>query len=544
MNTLRNHGTGRGGSFEIGAVIVTVIVFCLSQSAPGQCVEQWFATDGVSGGTPPAVFAIKPWDPDGAGPQPELLVIGGDFTAAGVTPANNIAAWNGVTWESLGAGTNGRVYALAVLPDNTLIVGGAFTMAGGGSAPYIARWDGTAWSGLSSGMNNEVNDLAVMPNGDLIAGGMFSTAGGIGVNRVARWNGTDWSGLGSGVGGTVYALLVIPSTGDLIVGGMFTTAGGSTALRVARWNGASWTGIGGMTGGSNVGVFSLCLMPNGDIVAGGNFTFPGSRISRWNGTSWAGLGTGVNNAVWALTVLENGDLIAGGSFISPSFAIARWDGAAWSGLGTGLAGGNVQAFDIRPNSDLLVGGAFTTAGGSASPGLARWAIPVPGFVQQPISTTVCASGSALFTVIPEGAGPFTYRWEAEPDPGIWTLVEDGVLMHGAIVLGTATGAGTSTLMIDGLTHFPEDRNSLNLRCSLNDSCGSTTSDTASLTAWQVATGDANGDGLCNGSDVSAFAEAVVHGGVPSAGVCACDFTADGAVTAADVDGLIGHLLLQ
>jgi len=507
-------------------------------------VEQWFATDGVSGGTPSAVFAIKPWDPDGAGPQPELLVIGGDFSAVGATPANNIAVWNGLTWEALGEGTNGRVYALAVLPDNTLAVGGAFTMAGGGSAPYIARWDGTAWSGLSSGMNNEVNDLAVMLNGDLIAGGMFSTAGGVGVNRIARWNGTAWSGLGSGVGGTVYALLLIPSTGDLIVGGMFTTAGGSTALRVARWNGSTWTGIGGMTGGSNVGVFSLCLMPNGDIVAGGNFTFPGSRVSRWNGTSWTGLGTGVNNAVWSLTGLENGDLIAGGSFISPSFAIARWNGAAWSGLGTGLAGGNVQAFEVRPNSDLLVGGAFTTAGGSASPGLAKWAMPAPSFLQQPMSTAVCASGSAMFTVIADGTGEFTYTWEAELDPGIWTPVENDVLTHGGINLGTATGAGTPVLMIEGLTHFPEDRSALNIRCNLMDVCGNTRSDTAVLTAWRVATGDANGDGLCNGGDVPGFVDAVIRGDIPSAGFCACDFTADGVVTPADVDGLISRMLLQ
>ncbi len=65
-----------------------------------------------------------------------------------------------------------------------------------------------------------------------------------------------------------------------------------------------------------------------------------------------------------------------------------------------------------------------------------------------------------------------------------------------------------------------------------------------LTAWRIATGDANGDGLCNGRDVLAFVEAVIHGGVPSAGLCACDFTADGVVTAADLDGLINQMLLQ
>ncbi len=543
MNTIRNHRTSRNGSCELAAAIFATSLCCFSQTATGQCVEQWFATDGVSGGTPPAVFAIKPWDPDGTGPLSHVQAIGGQFAAAGSTTATNVALWDGTSFSALGEGTNGRVNALAVLPTGELVAGGSFSMAGGVVVNNIARWDGVAWNALDIGMNNEVTDLAIMPNGDLVAGGFFTTAGAGNANRVARWNGAAWSSLGTGVGGSVYAVLVMPN-GDVVVGGTFTTAGGSTALRVARWNGATWTGIGGMTGGANVGVFSLCLMPNGDIVAGGNFTFPGSRVSRWNGTTWTGLGTGVNNAVWALTALESGDLIVGGSFISPSFAIARWDGAAWSGLGTGLAGGNVQAFEVRPNSDLLVGGAFTTAGSFASPGLARWAIPVPIISQQPMSTATCASGSAMFSVIPDGAGPFTFAWEAELDPSIWTPVEDGVLLHGAIILGTVNGASTSVLTIDGLTHFPEDRNSLNLRCNLIDSCGSTTSDTALLTAWQIATGDANGDGLCNGGDVPVFADAVVHGGVPSAGLCACDFNADGVVTAADVDGLISHMLVQ
>jgi hypothetical protein len=35
-------------------------------------------------------------------------------------------------------------------------------------------------------------------------------------------------------------------------------------------------------------------------------------IARWNGTSWSALGTGMNGSVSALAVLPNGDLIAGG----------------------------------------------------------------------------------------------------------------------------------------------------------------------------------------------------------------------------------------
>jgi hypothetical protein len=68
-------------------------------------------------------------------------------------------------------------------------------------------------------------------------------------------------------------------------------------------------------------VHSLAVMPNGDIVAGGEFTTAGgltaSRIARWNGSSWSPLGAGMNGPVHALTVMPNGDLVAGGASPPP-----------------------------------------------------------------------------------------------------------------------------------------------------------------------------------------------------------------------------------
>ena len=87
------------------------------------------------------------------------LVIGGDFTIAGVE-ANYIAEWDGLTWSTLGSGTDNTVFALEVYGDD-LIVGGGFTSAGGVSANYIAVWDGASWSTLGSGTNGSVRDLAV-----------------------------------------------------------------------------------------------------------------------------------------------------------------------------------------------------------------------------------------------------------------------------------------------------------------------------------------------------------------------------------------------
>src|SRR5689334_8140481 len=60
---------------------------------------------GVNG----PVHAMTNWDPDGAGPLPPLLVVGGKFTVAGSIDANHIAAWNPTTrrWSALGSGMGG-----------------------------------------------------------------------------------------------------------------------------------------------------------------------------------------------------------------------------------------------------------------------------------------------------------------------------------------------------------------------------------------------------------------------------------------------------
>ncbi len=96
----------------------------------------WNPLGAGIGGT---VWALTAWDPDGPGPQEELLVAGGTFGMAGGLPASCIAAWDGNAWSALGAGVNARVNALAV-HNNTLLVGGYFHTAGGLASKYFARY--------------------------------------------------------------------------------------------------------------------------------------------------------------------------------------------------------------------------------------------------------------------------------------------------------------------------------------------------------------------------------------------------------------------
>ncbi|HEX6813495.1 MAG TPA: hypothetical protein VF384_17885 [Planctomycetota bacterium] len=214
---------------------------------------------------------------------------------------------------------------------------------------------------------------------------------------------TQWvPGVGvPGVLGNVFATTVWDRDGAgplpplIVIGGSFTGAGTVMTNNIAAYDPANqvWSTFGS---GTNDEVDALAVLPNGDLVAAGEFWLangiPVNFIARWNGTTWSPLGAGVDGKVSALTVLPNGDLVAGGWFSlaggSPANRIALWDGSTWSPLGSGtsgpagggtggssgppIPGGLVLALTTLANGDLVAGGTFTTAGGVAAPRIARW----------------------------------------------------------------------------------------------------------------------------------------------------------------------------
>ncbi len=129
-----------------------------------------------------------------------LAATGGDLYAGGVfTRATNsggvavtviqIARWNGSSWSALGLGMSSQVSALA-WSSGDLYAAGAFTRAtnSGGVAVTVngtARWDGSSWNALGAGVNGTVWALTVT-DGDLFAGGSFTKAGGKVSAYVAR----------------------------------------------------------------------------------------------------------------------------------------------------------------------------------------------------------------------------------------------------------------------------------------------------------------------------------------------------------------------
>jgi hypothetical protein len=307
----------------------------------------------------------------------------------------------------------------ALNPDGTLKRGvqGSFKVEGytmrtgkNGEPIFEPQTQHTAsgtWSSLGTGSSNGVLGgvlaLAVSGN-EVYVGGFFTQAGGVSANRVARFNTqtNTWSSLGTGssngVDSAVFALAVVGN--EVYVGGYFTSAGGVSANRVARFNTQTntWSTLGtgssnGVSDGSGFPDVRALAVVGNEVVVGGRFTEAGgvsaNRVARFNTqtNTWSTLGTGSSNGVsgiglayvFALAVVGN-EVVVGGAFTSAggvsANSVARFNTQTntWSTLGTGSSNGvsgGVLALAVSGN-EVYVGGFFTSAGGVSANRVARF----------------------------------------------------------------------------------------------------------------------------------------------------------------------------
>lgn len=409
---------------------------------------QWYALgQGISfESIPGTVYAV-------AVDQSGRVYVGGQFTYAGSTAAQNVAMWNGQSWSPLGTGVNGIVYALAV-SGNDVYIGGAFTSAGGQSLNRVARWDGAkgTWNPLGNGVNGDVKAL-VIDNGFLYAGGSFGSAGTVNAMNLARWNiaAGVWSTLGTKLKfdrGSCRVNALAAANGRIFVGGSLSQAtydGTPVTLNsVAYWDSTTaaddWFALGA---GTDVGVrqsnsssdfagtvYALAATGN-NLFVGGDFTKAGAAAA--NGIAkfdlaggWSALASNLGSDtsfgpyVRALAVVGNdvyvgGErlLTAGGQTVN---AIARWNDAAgtWSPLGSGLAlaAGNTSLATVYAlaagDGGLSVGGTFSRAGGKPAAAFAQWQVTQPA-----ATANVTAAGGGTVTS-PDGRVTITFPPGAVP----------------------------------------------------------------------------------------------------------------------------------
>jgi hypothetical protein len=309
------------------------------------------------------------------------LILAGAFDIAHNLRANNIIAWDGVSWSTLGSGIDQDVTCLVVYKDK-LIAGGGFSTAGGAPAHNIAEWDGTTWQPLKNGIpTGHFRHLEALLVQDslLYAAGVFDSAGTVAANNIACWNGSEWLPLGPGTSGRVSALTSYQ--GSVIAGGQFAVAGGVQVHSVASWNGATWLPLGQSINQVLPDVQDLAVYQN-QLIAVGSFTVNEDESKRgvaaWDGTTWSSLGLGTNSVVRSVATYHNRLYISGWfSMVGgiPARGFAVWDGSAWSRVGSPgenfTGAGNV--YDLFPLGEVLaVAGHFDGIGDVVTSSVAYW----------------------------------------------------------------------------------------------------------------------------------------------------------------------------
>jgi hypothetical protein len=162
---------------EILSLLASLAVLSASPQSP--C--GWSAVPGAPAGSVRALHS-----------RGGALYVGGDLPQVG-----NVARWDGLTWSTLGNGTNGPVHGFAEFDAGAgamLIVYGAFDHVGDRSTPGVALWDGAQWIALPGSLG--VQPLAAAQGGTgadarVVVGGHSPWPSS---QALWWWDGSDWRG--------------------------------------------------------------------------------------------------------------------------------------------------------------------------------------------------------------------------------------------------------------------------------------------------------------------------------------------------------------
>ncbi len=279
------------------------------------------------------------WDSDGAGPEQEWLVLGGEH----VLPLSNgvaqpLVAWDGKRFRGVGdpAPFGGSPIDTLGTWDGRLV---ATTRAGVTPKVFVLR-DG-AWTQVGSNLTRGEIRRAMSFRGELVVAGSGLVAGAA-RSGVMVLRADAWVPLGTPINGNGADLL--EHEGALIACGTFSQ--GSTGTNISSWDGVRWRPLGaGLTGREVRGLAVL----DGRVVAVGDITRSGTRVIRhvaaWNGSEWTGLEFGDPAPLYH--VAGHDDAL----FVASFNTLWKWDRRAWRKVQTP---DTILNFDFRPNTALKV----------------------------------------------------------------------------------------------------------------------------------------------------------------------------------------------
>lgn len=360
------------------------------------------------------------------------IFVGGDFTFCKGAARSYIAkidSATGLVNASWNPGANNYIYAITGNGSN-IYVGGSFTQLAGVTRTAlgaVSTSTGTATSFdpviQSSGSTGNVYTLAFDTANVLYVGGSFNTAKGSTRNELAA---LSISGAGSlkswnpNANNAVYALAVAGT--KIYVGGAFTTLNGSTTRNYfACVNNTNGT-VTSFNPNMNSYVHTLSVSNNNTLYVGGQFTTVNGGTSRSYAAAYDATSGSLkswnpvpNNVLYAIAA-QTDTVYLGGYFTLLNGSSFNYLAAVRGSGGTSnLSSFNPNlAYDVRneyiSERTLLVGGQFSTVGGSYRNAFAVFKLPGNNSFTQTDGNNVIAESAVIkqletkaFTIYPNPA---------------------------------------------------------------------------------------------------------------------------------------------
>jgi uncharacterized delta-60 repeat protein len=310
----------------------------------------------------------------------------------------------GQTLDTFNPTPAGSVSGLAIQNDGKVLLGGYFTALAGQTQSHIARLnsDGTVDASFGPEADGTVDSLSVQTDGKIVLGGRFTKLCGqtrIGIGRLNRDATLDAQfNPGAYLSSPIVFATGVQTDSKLVVGGFFTVLNGAGQTNVTRIN-ADGSVDTTFVATTDNGLYCLATQPDGKVVIGGYFKkVNGSSrvgIARLNADGTVDTAFRVPNLVYhdtygaveAMALQSDGKVIIGGHFdFLDGVARARLarlnaDGSLDSSFTAGVTDlpnvfnlnyALVSSVAVQSDGKVLVGGAFTTAGGIARTNLARF----------------------------------------------------------------------------------------------------------------------------------------------------------------------------
>ena len=422
--------------------------------------------------------------------QPDgKLIIGGSFTSISGKPHARVARINtdGSVDNTFNPSVDNVVYCSAVQPDGKILIGGIFMSVNSGPRPYIARLnaDGTLDTGFNPTTDGAVNNIQLLPSGQIIVSGAFTFMGGYNSFRIGRLTpsgsyDTDW---GPYVDGAITATVIQPD-GKIMIAGAFTQVNGEAHAGIARLNADSQVDSTFNASVSAGSVLGIAIQPDGKYLVGGSVTVLNgintSYLARLNttGTRDASFLAGAGARVLSIGLQTDGKLVVAGEFSTVSSngdsaargRMARFNADSSVDAAYNPNVGTTRAFATVNQADgkTLVGGLFSTVGGTARPYLARLANDAAtSTVTVPNATSVqwLRGGAAqevqqvYFEASTNSGTTWTYLGDAARISGGWqftgaALPANGQVRGCARLTGGEYNGGNGLIQTAGVTFGP------------------------------------------------------------------------------------------